>query len=351
MIATALRIDLLGYVVQLARMDRLYFVVAVLFCGMIAAYGVLARRRALRSLAGTERLARKLGGGVSLARIVVKSAAICVGLLAVSLALLRPQVGERAALAKRKGIDLVVAVDASRSMWARDVLPSRLDRAKLELAALIDKLQGDRVGLVAFAGEAFVQCPLTGDYGAAKLFLRAIDPGAMPSQGTALAAALETAGTMLSAADRGAKVKVVLLLTDGEDHVGDVMMSARKLESQGVKVFVLGIGSHQGTPVPILDDAGKIAGYVKDRSGQTVITRLEDRALRAIADVTGGRYIAASGSDLGMGEIAAELDRLEKSELESLSTVEYAEAFPYVLYPGFLFLVVGALLPERRRMK
>ncbi len=349
MMADSIQISLLGYALQLARPDRVGFVAAALLFAVFAAYGIRARRLALRSLAGTPRLAQRLGGGASLSRMIAKGALTSMGLLALSLALLQPRIGERTATAKRKGIDLVVAVDASRSMLARDVLPSRLDRAKLELSTLIDRLHGDRIGVVAFAGAAFVQCPLTNDYGAAKLFLRAIDPEVMPSQGTAIAAALDTARTMLGSADRGAKAKVVLLLTDGEDHSGEVLAAGKRLQDEGVKIFALGIGSPTGTPVPLLDSQGRISGYMKDRHGDTVISRLEEGQLRELALATGGKFVTASGSDLGMGEIRAELDRLEKSEFESLASVEYEEAFAYALFPGFVLLLGGALLREGRR--
>jgi len=350
-IAAPIQVSVLGYAIQLARPDRAWMVAATAACCAIAAYGVWARRRALTSAARSDRLARKLAGGLSLSRVAARTALGAAGLLLLSLALLRPQVGERAAFVKRKGIDLVVALDASRSMLARDVLPTRLDRAKLELSALFDRLRGDRVGLVAFAGEAFVQCPLTSDYGAAKLFLRAIDPEAMPSQGTALAAALDTAAGMFRAAEHGAKTKVVLLLTDGEDHDGNVAAAASRLAQEGVRVYSLGIGSPTGTPIPLVDRHGKVVGYRKDREGQTVITRLEDRQLRELAAATSGRYVAAAGSDLGMGEIAAELDALEKTESEGMATVEWGEAFPFVAGPGFLLLFAAAVLGERGRAR
>ena len=350
MSAQPLQVSVLGYAVQLARPDRLWWVAAAALCALLAAYGVWARRRALASLAATPRLATRLGGGVSMSRVAAKAGLASAGLLLLSLALLRPQVGEKAAVVKRKGIDLVVALDASRSMLARDVLPSRLDRAKLELSTLFDRLQGDRVGLVAFAGEAFVQCPLTSDYGAAKLFLRAIDPEAMPSQGTALAAALDTAAGMFKAADHGAKTKVVLLLTDGEDHDGNVSAAAARLADDDVRVYALGIGSSTGTPIPLLDRNGKVAGYRKDRDGNTVITRLDEGQLRDLAAETSGRFVAGAGSDLGIGEIAAELDVLEKTESEGMATVEWGEAFPFVAGPGFALLFAAALLGERRRL-
>ncbi|HEY0840245.1 MAG TPA: VWA domain-containing protein [Vulgatibacter sp.] len=349
MSVSPIQVSLLGYVVQLARPDRAWLVAVAVSSGLILAFGAYARLRALRTVARSGRLAFRLTGGVSPSRIVAKGALGAAGLVLLSLALLRPQVGEKPAVAKAKGIDLVVALDASRSMLARDVLPSRLDRAKLELSALFDRLQGDRVGLVAFAGEAFVQCPLTSDHGAAKLFLRAIDPESMPAQGTALAAALDTAAGMFRAADHGATTKVVLLLTDGEDHDGRVAAAAARLAEEGVRIFTVGIGSASGTPIPVLDRAGRVAGYRKDRDGRTVITRLEEGPLRDLAAATSGRYVAGVGSDMGLGEIAAELDKLEKSEREGHSTVEYGEAFPFVAGPGFAFLVVAALVGERRR--
>ncbi|AKU89988.1 VWA domain-containing protein [Vulgatibacter incomptus] len=342
-------LHLLGESLRIARPDRAWLVAAVLACALVGAWGIVARRRALRELAGTERLAAKLGGGVSVGRMIAKAALGSLGLLALSLALLRPQLGEKADVAHRRGIDLVVAVDASRSMLARDVLPSRIERAKLELQTLIDRLQGDRVGLVTFAGDAFVQCPLTTDYGAAKLFLRAIDPEAMPSQGTALAEALRTAGSMFRAADRGAASKVVLLLTDGEDHQGEAQAAAEALANDGVRIFALGIGSDQGTPVPILDSRGKIVGYRKDHQGNTVMSKLDDGQLRALAAATKGTYVAAAGADLGMGELVAALHKLERSELDAVSGFQYGEAFSYLALPGFLFLVAGALLRERGR--
>lgn len=344
-----IHVSLLGYSVQIARPDRWPLLVAVVAAGLLVVWGLWARRRAIARVAQDPRLREKVVPGASLSRGALAGALSVGGLALLAIALLQPQAGERQQQVKRSGIDLVVAIDASRSMQARDVLPSRLERAKLELSQLIDKLKGDRVGIVVFAGQAFVQCPLTSDYGAAKLFLRAIDPEAIPSQGTAIAEALSTAGSMLENADRGAKTRVVLLLTDGEDHEGDVDAAASKLEEGGVRVFSLGIGSTEGTPVPLLDPDGNVSGYLKDRSGNTVMTKLEEDQLRKIADETGGRYVAARGGDIGMGEVFAELDRLEKSEFESRLGIQYDEIWHWFGFPGFALLVLGALVREGRR--
>jgi Ca-activated chloride channel family protein len=341
--------DILGIPAQLARPDRWPLLLLVLVAASLAAYSLWSRRRTLLQLAATPRLLEKVAPGASIGGPLGRALLSLGGLLLIGLALLEPQLGQRNEKVQRQGIDLVVAIDASRSMLARDVLPSRLERARLELAQLIDRLQGDRVGLVVFAGQAFVQCPLTSDYGAAKLFLRAVDPGSMPAQGTALADALQTAGTMLQSADRGAKTKVVLLLSDGEDHEGDVDGAAEALRAQGVRVFALGVGSAEGTPVPVLDERGDVRSYLRDRGGNPVVTRLEEAQLRRVAEITGGSYLAARGGDLGMGEVYAALDALEKSEFESHLAMRWGDAWYWLGFPGFALLLLGAVIPAGRR--
>jgi len=245
----------------------------------------------------------------------------------------------------------VVALDASKSMRARDVLPSRLERAKLELSTLLDELKGDRVAIVAFAGDAFVQCPLTSDYTAAKLFLRAIDPDQMQEGGTNIGAALATAERVLEGADRGAKDRVVVLLSDGEDLSGEVGDATDALKAAGIKVFAVGIGSATGEPIPVLDKQGERTGYLKDpTTGQTVLSRLDEAGLESIAQATGGEYFHRPGG-VAVPDVAARIDRLQKTELESRITVRYDERFQAFLLPGlaFLLLAMGVGSPWRRR--
>jgi len=346
-----LSFDILGMQAQLARPDRWPLLVLVCAAALLVGWSLLRRRRALVSLAASPRLLEKVAPGASLRGPLLRGALSVGGLLLLALALLQPQLGKANERVQRKGIDLVVAIDASRSMLARDVLPSRLERVRLELGGLIDRLHGDRIGLVTFAGQAFVQCPLTSDYGAARLFLRAIDPDAMPAQGTAIAEALQTAGRMLRSADRGAKTKVVLLLSDGEDHEGDVVAAAEALQAEGVRVYALGVGSKEGTPVPVLGPDGSVQSYLRDRDGRPVVTRLEEAQLRQIAELTGGAYVPARGGDIGMGEVFAALDALEKSEFESHHAVRWRDVWAWLGFPGFALLVLGALLPEGRRRR
>jgi Ca-activated chloride channel family protein len=265
------------------------------------------------------------------------------------LALAEPQCGTRTELAKRYGIDLVVALDASRSMLAKDIKPSRLERAKLELASLLDRLHGDRVGIVVFAGDAFTQCPLTTDYAAAKMFLKAIDANALPMQGTNIARALEESKDLLVNSERGAKARAIVLLTDGEETAdGDTQKILNELEPLSVRVLTVGIGSTAGEPIQELDKKGNMIGYKKDKAGNTVVTRLDEAGLIAIAEKTGGKYIH-SLTGVGVQEIYEELDRLDKQEFESRLTVKYSDRYYYAAFPGFLLLLVGAALRPGRR--
>ena len=337
---TAWRFTVLGYPVGLGAPEWLLLVLVALAVAAVAAFATLRRRAQVRRVLG-ERLGDSLAPGVEMARPVVRAASTGLSLLLFAVALSQPQCGSRAELTRKRGIDVVVALDASKSMRARDVLPSRLERAKLELSTLLDELKGDRVAIVAFAGDAFVQCPLTSDYAAAKLFLRAIDPDQMQEGGTNIGAALATAQKVLEGADRGAKDRVVVLLSDGEDLSGEVGEATESLKTAGIKVFTIGIGSPTGEPIPVLDKQGDRTGYLKDpTTGQTVLSRLDEAGLESIAQATGGEYFHRTGG-VAVPEVAARIDRLQKTELESRITVRYDERFQSFLLPGLVLLVVG----------
>ncbi len=343
----AYQTSFLGYAARLAEPRALWLLAVPLVLAILGGAAVLRRREALRRAAGAlgERVAPGAGAARPAARLGLQILGL--GLLAVALA--RPQCGARTELSKRYGVDLVVALDASRSMLARDVKPDRLTRAKLELSALLDQLSGDRVGIVVFAGEAFVQCPLTTDYAAAKLFLKAVGPDSIPQQGTSIESALAAAGEVLEAGERGARSKVVLLLTDGEDNEPGALEAADDLAAQGIRVFAVGIGSRTGEPIPLVDKQGAVVGYKKDRQGSTVLTRLDEGLLRSIAERTSGRYFHTAGTALELGEVRAELDRLEKSEIEGRLTVAFEDQYAVAAYPGFLFLLGGLVLREGRQ--
>ncbi len=342
------RFTLLGYKAGFAQPLFLFGILLALLLGLIAII-VSVRRGNRLSTAVPQRLAEALAPGVSVVLPSLQSSAYTAALVFFALALAQPQCGEKAEVAKRRGIDVVVALDASKSMYARDVTPSRLDRAKLELTSLLDTLKGDRVGLVVFAGDAFIQCPLTSDYAAAKLFLRAVDPESMPQGGTNIGAALLLSRQVLENADRGAKDRVVVLLSDGEDLTGDISEGIDSLKEFGARVLAVGIGSDSGEPIPILNKAGDVVGYRKDENGVTVISRLDRAGLTHISTATGGEFFYQPRG-VAMGEVVKVIDSLQKSELESRVTMKYGEAYQPFLAVGIAFLILGLLiLPSWRR--
>jgi Ca-activated chloride channel family protein len=340
---------LLGYRLGLAQPPYLLGVGAAALLGLVVLALALGRTRRL-SRAIPDRLQPALAPGVSRALPAVRASFGSLALACFAFALAQPQCGEHAEVTRRRGLDVVVALDASKSMYARDVTPSRLERARLELTSLLDLLKGDRVAIVAFAGDAFVQCPLTSDYAAAKMFLRSVDPEAMPQGGTNIGAALLLARQVLDNADRGAKDRVVVLLSDGEDLEGAIPEGIEALKELGAKVLAVGIGSEQGEPIPIVNKEGAVVGYRKDDEGRTVITRLDRAGLTRIAQATGGQFFFQPRG-VAVGEVVKVIDGLQKSELESRLTMRYGEAFQPFVAAGLAFLLLGALVPASWRRR
>ncbi|KFE63461.1 BatB [Hyalangium minutum] len=338
----------LGYPVRLAQPLFLLLCLVGVVLGLLALVLALRRRSRVRAVLN-ERLSPKLTPGVSEWRPAVQGGLYGLGLLLFGFALAQPQCGSKSELMKRKGIDVVVVLDASKSMLARDVQPSRLERAKLELSTLLDELKGDRVGLIVFAGDAFIQSPLTSDYSAVKLFLRAVDPEQMPQGGSNIGAALKLSKQVLDNADRGAKERVIVLLSDGEDLFGEVNEAVDALKDGNVQVLAIGVGSEGGEPIPIFNRRGEFVDYKKDTNGETVITRLDRAGLTAIAEATGGTFFYQPRG-VAMGQVVERIDQMQKSELESRVTMRYNERFQEYAVAGLALLVAGMLLlPSRRR--
>lgn len=345
----AWRFSLMGYPCGLAAPAFLALsVVGLLVGGLVVLLALRRRARLTGLIAG--RLAASLTPGISVWRPAARGGLAGLSLVLFGIALAQPQCGGRSELTRRRGIDVVVALDASKSMLARDVQPSRLARAKLELTTLLDELKGDRVGVVAFAGDAFIQCPLTGDYAAAKLFLKAVEPAQMPQGGTDVGAALQLSRRLLEDADRGAKERVVVLLSDGEDLGGEAQEAAKALGEAGIQVLAVGVGSEAGEPIPVFDRSGSFAEYQRDPSGQTVMSRLDRASLTAIAEATGGAYFHEA-QGVAMGQVVERIESLQKSEIESRLAVRYDERFQAFLAPGLLLLAASMLLGDSRRRR
>jgi Ca-activated chloride channel family protein len=349
---TAIQFSFLGWPLRLARPEYLLGLLAVLLVFAFAVRSTAARARLFSTVAHLATRERAIPGA-SPWRHFARHGLTALALLFFATALAQPQCGTHSELTKRYGIDLVVALDSSASMLAKDIKPSRIERAKLELSGLLDRLKGDRVGLVVFAGDAFTQCPLTSDYAAAKMFLRAIDPAQMPVQGTDIARALEESKDLLMDAERGAKARAIVLLTDGEDTAAsDVVREVGALKELGIRVVAVGIGSITGEPIPEVDKRGSFAGWKKDEQGSAVMSRLDEAGLQSIADQTGGRYIHSVAGGVGVEEIWAELDRMDKAEFESRLTVKFDERFQALAFPGVLLLLASAAIrPGRGRRR
>lgn len=280
---------------------------------------------------------------LSLFRQRFKDFLILGALALVILALADPQVGTRIEEVKREGIDLVIAVDVSNSMLARDIAPSRLEKAKHEVRGMLDRLEGDRVALVAFAGKAVVECPLTLDYGAAEIFLDVLEPGLISLPGTSLTDAIRTS---LSAFQEDSRAgKAILLITDGEDHGRDVSSAIKEAAEKGVVIHAVGIGSPQGVPIPQGEQGGE---FKKDREGNVVVTRLDEATLQQIATETGGVYQRCSTGQDELNAVFAALSGLEKGELGMKKFTRYEHRYQPLLLLALLILVIEFLLTDRR---
>ena len=336
----ALAFSFLGYPLRLADPGALWLLLAVPVLALLGALALVRRRRALLRAAGA--LAPRVAPAANASRPAARLGLSLLGLALLAVALSRPQCGSRTELAKQYGVDLAVVLDASRSMLADDVKPDRLSRAKLELAALLDGLAGDRVGLVAFAGEALVACPLTSDHAAAKLFLRAVEPDALPRQGTALAQALAAARDVLLASESPGRARVVLVVSDGEDHGGGVASAAQALAQDGIRLFALAVGTERGAPVPPrADGRGR-------KPREPVVTRLDLVSLRLLAGTGNGDVYDVLSRDHGLAAFESELDRMARAEDEGRVTVTYEDRYALAAFPGFLLLLASLLVREAR---
>lgn len=281
----------------------------------------------------------------------VKIALASLGATFLIFGLINPQIGVKYEEVKREGADVIVAIDVSNSMLCRDVSPSRLDRAKREVSRLIDDLKGDRIGLVVFAGKAYLQLPLTNDYSAAKLFLDAINPTIVGVQGTAIGAAIDKSlqafefGVSKEKNDVSNKNKTLIIISDGENHEDDALGAAKKAAESGIPVHAIGIGSETGGPIP-LNTAG--TSFLKDGSGSTVVTRMDPALIRQLASAGKGSYSITSGGALNLKKFVDEIAGLEKRELGEKIITEYESRFQYFIVIALFFLAVDAFLSERK---
>ncbi len=333
---------------RFANQETLYLLILI---PALMVFFIWVRRSKKKTLSrfGRLQLLEKMMASYSPARQNLKVFLIIGTVFFLILALARPQIGTKLEEVKRRGIDIFVAVDVSISMLAEDIKPNRLEKAKHELIGLINRLEGDRVGLIAFAGEAFVQCPLTLDYGAAKMFLDIMNPELIPVQGTAIGNAIEKAIQSFVQTER--KHKVLVIITDGEDTIQDPMPAAEIAEKEGIVIYTVGIGSPQGVPIPLYDASGRQIGYKKDDSGNVVTSKLDQITLEKIALQTHGKYYNATPSEMELGKIYEAISGMEEKELSARVFSQYEDRFQFFLLFALILLFADIFIPERKSVK
>jgi Ca-activated chloride channel homolog len=308
-----------------------------------------SRRKAqlLRRFAQVEML-KRLTEGISRPMQALKLALLLLAFAFLALAISRPQFGTKMELMRRKGLDIAVAMDVSQSMFAEDIKPNRLVKSKAELSKFLDKLTGDRVALIAFAGEAYMQCPLTADYGAIRMFLDVLDPSLIETPGTHIEAAIEMGMKAFDPKER--KYRVLVLLTDGEDHSGRALAMAEEAARQGIKIYTVGIGSPSGVPIPIRDERGNVT-YKKDNQGNVVTSRLDESLLQKISLATGGQYYAARPGQFELQKVVEAIHNMEKREMESQLFNQFEERYQIPLGITLGLLIAELLLSDRRKRR
>jgi Ca-activated chloride channel family protein len=303
-------------------------------------------RQLARFAAGAE-MRRQLAAPLSRFKRILGHLLLTAAVGCILLALARPQWGTRMENVTLRGVDVMIAVDTSLSMNTPDVPPNRLALAKEELLALIQRIESARVGIISFAGSAFLQCPLTIDRAAAGLFLDILDTGLIPDPGTNLGAAIDLARQTFQRHQQ--KHKVLILITDGENLSGDPLAEARRAAEEGVVIYTIGVGTPSGQPIPVRNERGDVVDYKKDENGSAVISRLDESTLAEIARIGQGRYYRATALSMEVDDVAREIDGMEKKELQSRMVHRYNERFQIPLALALLGLALEGLLSDRRR--
>ena len=325
--------------VYLAQSQYLLLLLIVPLLFVAYALYLRARRKRLARF-GSPELVSQLMPDVSTGKGWLKISLLAAAWFFFVIGLARPQLGARLKEHQSQGVEVMVALDVSNSMLAEDYSPNRLERSKLAISRLVDKLQGDRIGLVVFAGEAFVQLPITADYVSAKVFLKSIDTESVPIQGTALSEALMASARSFST--QSERSRAIILISDGEDHEGEAIEAARAIAEQGIRIYCIGVGSPQGKPIP------KNGSLLKDASGEIVVTRLNEEILQEIAGAGNGKYVRAGAAEFGLNPIIDDIRTLDKEQFNSVVFEDFDEQFMYFFAIALFFLILELLVSDTK---
>lgn len=311
---------------------------------LIVFYGVMVKRKK-QAIAefGNPELLRPFMPLLSFRRGAWKFVMWMLALLFIVIGVAGPQFGSKLQQVKKKGVELIIALDVSNSMMAQDIKPSRLEKAKMAIARMVEKLSDDKIGLIVFAGDAYVQLPITTDYSSARLFLSGISTDIVPVQGTAIGSAIDLAARSFTPETDASKA--VLVITDGENHQDDAVAAAKRAHEKGIAVHTIGMGLEQGAPIP---EKGNPGQFMKDGSGNVVVSKLDEGTLKRIAEAGEGLYVRASNSEVGLTQLLEEVNRMDKTLLEEKVYSDYAEKYQYFLLVGLFFVLVEFMILGRR---
>ncbi len=329
------------------ELDHPYYLYLLLLIPLVLVIYLLHQlwKRKAQQNFGDWELLKRLAPERSRVKPLLKMILALLIILFLALALVNPKIGTRLETVKREGVDLVFAVDVSKSMLAEDIRPNRLAKARQVISRSLDRLVSDRVGIIIYAARAYPQLPITTDYSAARLFLKSVSTDVIPSQGTAIAEAIELATEYYD--DEDQKNRLLVLLTDGEDHEQGVLEAASKAREKGIRILALGVGSTRGAPIPDIR-RGVQTGYKKDQLGEVVISQLQPGILKDIAEATDGAYLNASSTREAVDFIISTIEQMEKKEFEQEVFADYEDQFQWFLAIALLLLIVDVLVLERK---
>lgn len=327
---------------RFAHIEYFWLLLLVPLLVAVMEWSLAERKRKVARLATSAAFA-KLSPESSTKKLRTKFWLLMLALVALIFAAARPQMGSKLSEVEREGVEIMVAVDVSNSMLASDFAPNRLERTKYAVERVIEGLSEDRIGVIVFAGDAYVQLPITADYLTARNFVRQISTSQVTRQGTAIGAAIELATRSFSSQSESSRVLV--LVTDGENHEDDALAMAEKAAAQGVKIYTIGIGTPEGAPISIGDD------FIRDEKGEIVVSKLDEEVLQKIAVTTGGAYVRATTANVGLGDIISLINRTEKSKFKSEVFEEYNELYPIPLAIALVLLLLECVvLPRKNRV-
>ncbi len=324
--------------------EYLYLLLIMPVLLVLFALAQFNKRKALEKF-GDLSVIEQLMPFVSKSRPVLKFIFLSIAIVSIIFALSDPQFGSKLEKVKRKGAEIIIALDVSNSMLAEDIKPNRLERAKQAISKLVDNMENDRIGLIVFAGDSYIQVPVTSDYTAAKLFLSSINTNIVSKQGTAIGSAIDLA--MNSFTPESDMEKALIVITDGENHEDDAIKAAELAHEKGIAIHTIGMGSPQGAPIPIQKDYGQTI-FQQDGDGNTVISKLDQKTLQDIATAGGGVFIRANNTQTGLNKLFERINKMEKKEMEEKIYTEFEHRFQYLLGIALLFILLDIFILERK---